>query len=142
VASRGRTAPALDGIALVSVRAFLHAKLDVTDMERALAFYCGLLGCREIVSYPIPAGRIVQVSPTGRSPGVELWYEAPASPVPALGIHVAFAVDDTRVLVERLRAAGVAIAKEPFEIEDEVIAFVRDPDGYLVELNEKRSGHL
>lgn len=30
------------------------------------------------------------------------------------------------------------IAKEPFEIGDEVIAFIRDPDGYLIELNQQR----
>jgi len=125
----------------VSVRAFLHAKLAVDDMARSLAFYCDLLGCQEIVSYPIPRGRIVQVSPTGRSPGVELWHEASVTAAADDRLHVAFAVDDTRALVEALRHAGVRVATEPFEIEDEVIAFVRDPDGYLVELNQKRAGH-
>ena len=126
----------------MDVLAFLHAKLDVADMARALDFYCGKLGCKVIVRYPIPKGEIVQVSPTGHSPGVELWHESDA-PAPAqTGVHIAFAVKDTRALVERLRRAGVEVSEEPFEIGDEVIAFVRDPDGYLVELNQNDQGQL
>ena len=124
------------------LRAFLHVKLDVADMKRATDFYCGLLGCQEIVSYQIPKGQIVQLSPTGRSPGIELWCEGPLEPRADRKLHVAFAVDDTRALVSRLRAAGVHVEQEPFEIGDEVIAFIRDPDGYLIELNQNDSGHL
>jgi lactoylglutathione lyase len=126
----------------MTVTKFLHAKLAVSDIESSLNFYCGLLGCRPIVDYALRAGRIVQVSPTGRSPGVELWWEAAVLPAASDTSHIAFAVDDTRGLVHRLRAAGVPIDREPFTIEDEVIAFVRDPDGHLVELNEKAGGHL
>jgi catechol 2,3-dioxygenase-like lactoylglutathione lyase family enzyme len=126
----------------MSVKSFLHAKLDVTDMAQSLAFYCDLLGCKVIVRYPLHRGEIVQVSPTGRSPGVELWLEEPVAPAPDTGVHVAFAVDDTRGMVDRLRKAGVTIAQEPFEIGDEVIAFIRDPDGYLIELNQNNAGHL
>lgn len=126
----------------MTVTGFLHAKLAVADIQASLDFYCGLLGCRPIVDYALPAGRIVQVSPTGRSPGVELWWEAEVTPIASETSHVAFAVTDTEGLVETLRAAGVAIDREPFAVEDELIAFVRDPDGHLVELNQKAGGHL
>ncbi len=125
-----------------NVTAFLHAKLDVADMARAIDFYCGKLGCREIVRYKIPMGEIVQISPTGRSPGVELWYESDAPAPRHSGIHIAFAVSNTRALVENLRAAGVEITREPFEMGDEIIAFVRDPDGYEIELNQNDKGQL
>jgi lactoylglutathione lyase len=120
----------------MKVTAFLHAKLDVADLERSEAFYRGLLGLREVVRYPIPAGTILQLSPDGQPPGVELWHDRDTPPDPPTRLHVAFAVDDTRAWVERLRAAGVHVEQEPFTVGHEVIAFVRDPDGYLIELNQ------
>jgi catechol 2,3-dioxygenase-like lactoylglutathione lyase family enzyme len=123
----------------MKVLAFLHAKLDVTDMARSEEFYCGLLGLHEIVRYSIPNnGVILQLSPNGQPPGVELWYEEPIGQAPDTKMHIAFAVDDTRAWVENLRPKGVRIEKEPFAVANEVIAFIRDPDGYLIELNEVR----
>jgi lactoylglutathione lyase len=122
----------------MKVTAFLHAKLDVADLERSEAFYRGLLGLREVVRYPIPAGTILQLSPDGKPPGVELWHDRDTPPDPPTRLHVAFAVDDTRAWVEHLRASGVRVEQEPFTVGHEVIAFVRDPDGYLIELNEVR----
>lgn len=121
------------------VMSFMHAKLDVADIARAEGFYRDLLGLREIVRYTIPNGVILQMSPTGASPGVELWYEEPVEPAPRTNLHIAFQVDDTRGLIAHLRQRGVEIAREPFEIGDEVIAFIRDPDGYLIELNQSKS---
>lgn len=120
----------------MKVTAFMHAKLDVQDLARSEHFYRNLLGLVEIVRYELPNGAIVQLSPTGQSPGVELWFEDTREIAPPTECHIAFGVDDTRGLLERLRAAGVEVAKEPFEIGSEVIAFVRDPDGYLIELNQ------
>jgi lactoylglutathione lyase len=120
----------------VKINGFLHAKLDVHDLPRSERFYRDLLGLAEIVRYQIPGGTILQLSPTGRSPGVELWYEAGRTLAPPSDCHIAFDVDDTRSAVERLRAAGVPIHTEPFEVGHEIIAFIRDPDGYLIELNQ------
>jgi lactoylglutathione lyase len=120
----------------VRINEFLHAKLDVRDLARSERFYRDLLGLKEIVRYELPDRVIVQLSPTGRSPGVELWFEPDRVVAPATEIHIAFDVDDTRGWIARLRDAGVPVAQEPFEIGDEIIAFVRDPDGYLVELNQ------
>ena len=121
----------------MKIEGFMHAKLDVTDMERSERFYRDVLGLKEIVRYQIPNnGVILQLSPTGESPGVELWYEEPVEPVPQTKLHIAFAVDDTCAWVAYLRELGVTIAQEPFGVGHEVIAFIRDPDGYLIELNQ------
>lgn len=114
----------------------MHAKLDVRDLARSEHFYRDLLGLKQIVRYDIPDGVILQLSPTGASPGVELWFEKDRVVAPATEIHIAFDVDDTRAWVTRLRGEGVPVAQEPFEIGHEIIALVWDPDGYLVELNQ------
>ena len=121
----------------MKIEKFMHAKLDVTNMERSEHFYREVLGLSKIVRYQIPNnGAILQLSPTGTSPGVELWYEEPIEPAPQTRLHIAFRVDDTRAWVAHLRELGVPIAEEPFEVGGEVIAFIRDPDGYLIELNQ------
>jgi lactoylglutathione lyase len=117
--------------------AFLHVKLDVQDLAASLEFYQGKLGLRPIVRYDRTDGiTIVQLSPTGLPPGVELWYEPPHGPLETDRLHVAFAVEDVEGMIRQLRTQGIVIEREPFLIGHEVIAFIRDPDGYLIELNE------
>jgi len=118
---------------------FHHVKLDVGDLDRSLAFYTGDLRWKVIVSYDRSDGvRIVQVSPTGAPPGIELWYEPPLGRSADDRLHIAIGVEDVARAVERLRGLGVRIDREPFTIGNETIAFIRDPDGYLIELNSER----
>jgi catechol 2,3-dioxygenase-like lactoylglutathione lyase family enzyme len=116
---------------------FHHVKLDVEDLGRSLDFYCGLLGLKQIVRYDRDDGvSIVQLSTTGQPPGVELWHEPPWAGLRNERLHFAFAVTGLASLVEDLRTRGVVVEIEPFTIGHEKIAFLRDPDGYLIELNE------
>lgn len=119
------------------INAFLHVKLDVEDLMRSLDFYCDKLQLKQIVRYDLPNKVvIVQISPTGRPPGIELWYEKPFKSFNNNRLHVAFEVQDLVGTVRDLRQRGVFIEQEPFRKGHELIAFVRDPDGYLIELNE------
>lgn len=120
----------------------MHAKLDITDLARSELFYKKLFGLKELVRYEIPYGTILQLAPNGQTAGVELWYEEPMRPAPKTTLHIAFSVDNTRAWVNYLREHGVPIEKEPFEVGNEVIAFVTDPDGYLIELNEANDGRI
>ena len=122
---------------MMGVTAFLHVKLDVEDLDRSLEFYCGRLAMRQVARYDRDDGvTLVQISPTGRPPGIELWYEPPWKALRRDRLHVALAVCELSQLVEALRRQGVAIEREAFRIGHELIAFIRDPDGYLIELNE------
>jgi lactoylglutathione lyase len=115
----------------------LHIKIDVEYLDRSLHFYSDLLGFRQIVRYDRTDGVvIVQLSPTGVPPGIELWHEPPWKGFPNERLHFAFAVTDLQSLVREMKAKGVPIEMEPFAIGHERIAFLRDPDGYLIELNE------
>jgi lactoylglutathione lyase len=115
--------------------------LNVADMDRALGFYCGLLGMR------------VQADRSGQRPGrrnlflgygpeqettlLELCSEAGRTAYDkgeGFG-HVAIAVDDVAAVCRELAAAGVAVEREAKRaLSGALIALVRDPDGYLVEL--------
>jgi catechol 2,3-dioxygenase-like lactoylglutathione lyase family enzyme len=115
---------------------FHHVKLDVADIDRSLAFYVGKLQWKIIVRYDRPDGVIiVQVSPTGAPPGIELWQETPFARLSDDRLHIAIGVDDVDQAIERLRKLGARIEREPFTMGKETIGFIRDPDNYLIELN-------
>lgn len=122
----------------MAIQSFLHVKLDILNIEESLDFYCGYLNLRQICRYEIPNGAIIQLSTTGKPPGIELWYDESYQELPETRIHIAFDVDDVRSFTEELRSKGIEIATEPFEIGDEVISFIRDPNGYLIELNQNK----
>jgi len=55
--------------------------------------------------------------------------------------HVAYAVDDLGATLERLQEQGIEPEREPYRVREggSLICFVRDPDGYRIELID-RSG--
>ena len=119
----------------------MHAMLRVSDMERTLAFYCGVLGMtvQRVRDNPQSGHRNVFVGygPFESSMQIEFVsdgsgarYEAGAG----FG-HIAIEVADVQGFCEQLRARGVAIVREPKLLPSgTVIAFIQDPDGYSVEL--------
>ena len=58
--------------------------------------------------------------------------------------HVAFAVPDIYKSCERMKAAGAKITREPGPMKHgtTVIAFIEDPDGYKIELIERKPVRL
>ncbi len=117
---------------------FDHIRLDVKDIERSSSFYAEVLGLATVVRYVIPGGVIMQMGAYGRPPGVELWMEAGNDVRPHATHHVAFLAHDVPAVVARARSLAATIEREPFRIGDETVAFLRDPDGHLVELNDFR----
>ena len=132
--------PQPDGRETLGAR-LMHTSLNVADMDRALAFYCG------------PLGMTVQADRSGQRPGrrnLFLGY-GPESAQTLLELcsddghgpydkgegfaHIAFGVDDVQQLCLTLAAAGVAIERAPKRaMSGALIAMIRDPDGYLIEL--------
>jgi len=55
--------------------------------------------------------------------------------------HIAVSVDDLAATLERLREQGIEPEREPYRVREggSLLCFVRDPDGYRVELID-RSG--
>lgn len=119
------------------IKGFHHLKIDVEDLDASLDFYLKRLEFEIIVRYDLEnGGTIVQVSPDGHPPGLELWHQPPHRAYFLERLHFALAVYDTYKVIEILRARDVIIEREPFRLGHETIAFVRDPDGYLIEIYE------
>lgn len=138
---------------------FCHLVIGVTDMDRALAFYRGVLGM-EIVfeslisGEPFDAVLDAKRKQEGRVVGgllgglmVELLSLGPGSPDHRpqrrgiTGIHnFSLSVTDLDDTYRRIVAAGCTPDQEPFHIAGVRMFFVKDPDGTAVEFIELPGG--
>ncbi len=127
---------------------YLHTMLRVGALERSIAFYTGLLGMKELRRTEVPAGKYTLVflgyGDEASHTVLELthnWGVETYDIGTAFG-HLALGVPDIYGTCDKLRAAGVKISREPGPVKfgTTVIAFIEDPDGYKIELIE-RKGH-
>ncbi len=122
----------------MKISRLLHAALLVSDLQRAKQFYEGVLG--------------LKVKPRHNFDFEGVWYDLgenevhlmvvpdslpPAEQRPRRDFHVAFLVDDYVAAKAHLTKLGF-----PFREGRHGLAqlFVRDPDGNLIELQQKPEG--
>jgi lactoylglutathione lyase len=123
----------------------LHTMLRVGDLERSIAFFCDVLGMelRSRKEYPDGKFTLAFVGYAGDPTEIELTYNWGVSSYELGGAfgHVAIGVGDIRGACERIRAAGGKIVREPGPMKHGTtwIAFVQDPDGYKIELIERKA---
>lgn len=124
----------------------LHTMLRVGDLDRSLAFYTDILGMRELRRQDYPDGRftLAFVGYQSEAEGAVLelthnWDTSAYELGNAYG-HIALEVDDAYAACEQIRARGGKVVREagPMKHGSTVIAFVEDPDGYKVELIQKK----
>ncbi len=125
----------------------LHTMLRVIDLERSLAFYTEVLGLTLLRRTDYPEGRftLAFVGPTQESEGavIELthnWDTSSYEVGNAFG-HIAFEVDDAYAACTQIKAKGGRVVLEPGPMKHgtTVLAFVEDPDGYRLELIQKKA---
>jgi lactoylglutathione lyase len=124
----------------------LHTMIRVGDLERSLAFYVGVLGMKLLRRRDYEGGRFtlafVGYDDEDKTAVLELthnWDTKTYTLGDAFG-HVALGTDDIVATCERIRAAGGKIVREPGPMKHgtSIIAFVEDPDGYKIELIERK----
>ena len=110
-----------------------HIHLQVSDLSRAEAFYCGLVGF-EVTQRSYPGALFVSAGGYHHHLGLNTWAGRGASPPPpeAVGLgSFQVAIPDSaarQVVIERLASAQVEFLNSP-----NGAAQVLDPDGNLVE---------
>ena len=134
-----------------------HTAISVPDLERALAFYCDLLGFEieiktqwennvdsdTVIGQRGTVGKNALIKAGGTR--IELFeYQSPVPqpqtaerPVWDHGItHLCFAVDDIHAEYERLKTAGVHFNSEPVRMGRWYFVYGRDPFGNVFELKQ------
>ena len=122
-----------------------HVHLKVSDLERSLAFYCGVLGFELMQRWGIQAA-FVSAGAYHHHIGLNTWESLGGSPPPAgtTGLfHLAVLYPDRATLGDALRR--LLAAKVPLEgASDHGVSealYVRDPDQNGVELYRDRPEH-
>lgn len=129
---------------------FEHVGMTVSSIDRAVAFYCDLLGLRlverkivergEVAFFDTGAGMLELFAPLTST--VDRFRDVPLHEA---GLrHLTFAFSDMGEIIARLAAAGFDLIEGPRPARNTTllkqVAFVRDSDGILVELVERGEG--
>ncbi len=115
-----------------------HVHLKVADLDRALAFYCGVLGFELTQRYG-SAAAFVSAGGYHHHIGLNTWESRGAPPPPAgtTGLyHLAIRYPERRTLADglrRLETAGVPLEGASDHGVSEAL-YLHDPDGNGVEL--------
>ncbi len=119
----------------------IHTCYRITDVDRSVAFY-EALGFEERRRMPIREEAInVFMGLPGDGDRLELTYNfgVDAYDIGTGYGHIAVSVDDLEQTLARLQEQGIAPEREPYRVRDggSLLCFVRDPDGYRVELIDR-----
>ncbi len=126
---------------------FLHTMIRVGNLEKSIKFYTEIFKMKLLRKTDYPGGRFTNAfigyGDESCNTVIELthnWDTASYDIGTGFG-HLAFGVEDIYATCETIRSQGIKITREPGPMKHgtTVIAFVEDPDGYKIELIEKKS---
>ncbi|MEI7432515.1 MAG: lactoylglutathione lyase [Betaproteobacteria bacterium] len=125
----------------------LHTMLRVGQLDRSLAFYTEVLGMRLLRRSDYPEGRFtlafVGYGEESDQAVIELTHnwDTPSYDLGNAFGHIALEVDDAYAACNQIKARGGKVTREagPMKHGTTVIAFAEDPDGYKIELIEKKT---
>ena len=120
----------------------IHTCYRITDIDRSVSFY-EKLGFEERRRLPIRDEAInVFMGLPNDGARLELTWNKDQDEPYEIGTgygHIALTVDDLDDTLERLAGDGIEPEKPPYRVREggSRICFVRDPDGYRIELIER-----
>ena len=125
------------------VTKLLHTRYRVDDLEKNVEFYRRVLGLQEVQRHKSPRGsELVFLKAPQSEEQIELCHFPSAGPVhvqPDL-THLAFEVESLDAFNRHLQSLGLKFSDGPTTTSTgTVFAFVDAPEGYEIELIQKRA---
>lgn len=120
----------------------LHTMLRVTDLQKSISFYTEILGMRLLRRKDFPDGKFTLAflgyGDESEDTALELthnWETSAYELGNAYG-HIAIEVEDVYAACDAIKAKGGEVVREagPMKHGSTILAFVKDPDGYMIEL--------
>jgi lactoylglutathione lyase len=126
--------------------ALIHTCYRILDIDRSVAFY-EALGFEERRRAPIRDEAInvfMSLPDDGPEPRLELTYNIGRDEPYEIGTgygHIAITTDELDSTLGRLAAQGIEPERPPYTVREggNRLCFVRDPDGYRIEIIERGS---
>lgn len=124
----------------------LHTMLRVGNLDRSLSFYTEVLGMKLLRRKDYPDGKFtlafVGYQDEDEGAVIELTHnwDTPAYDLGNGYGHIALEVEDAYDACARIKEKGGHVTREagPMKHGQTVIAFVEDPDGYKIELIQRK----
>jgi lactoylglutathione lyase len=125
----------------------IHTCYRILEIDRSVAFY-EALGFGEVARLPIRDEAInvfMNMPGDGEMPRLELTYNVGRTEPYEIGTgygHIAITADDLDATLARLAEQGIEPERPPYSVREggSRLCFVRDPDGYRVEIIERAAG--
>lgn len=122
----------------------IHTCYRITDIDRSVAFY-EALGFEEKGRFPIRDEAInvfMGLPDDGPEPRLELTYNIGRNEPYDIGTgygHIAITTPELDTTLGRLAGQGIEPERPPYSVREggSRLCFVRDPDGYRIELIER-----
>jgi lactoylglutathione lyase len=126
-----------------------HTMVRVKDLERSVKFYTEVLGMKEFRRSDNESGKYSVVfmgyGDENSDPAIELTYNWGQDDGYELGTgygHVAIGFPDIYEICKKVEAFGMEVPRPPGPLKGRgpdgpIIAFIRDPDGYSIELGQR-----
>lgn len=125
----------------------VHVSIRTSNLKRSIDFYTKLLGLKIVNRIEIPQNKAELVflrDSKAEGATLELTFIGDqkkfvqADYEDRLFDHLAFEVQDMTKILKAMRETGVTITDEPYRLNPKgnLLAFVEDPDGTLIELIE------
>jgi lactoylglutathione lyase len=124
------------------IKRLLHTRYRVNDLDKTASFYKDVLGLKEISRHTSSRGSTLAFfSVPGSEEQIEICHYPKSGPVqvqPDL-THLAFEVDDIEAFGREAAAKGYPFSEGPSAPgPGSRIAFIDGPEGYEIELIEKK----
>lgn len=128
----------------------LHTMLRVVDLEKSINFYTEILGMKLLRRRDYPEGKFTLAflgyGDEANHTALELthnWDTDSYELGNAYG-HIAIEVDDVYQACEAIKAKGGDVVRDAGPMKNStsgtILAFVKDPDGYMIELLSPKRG--
>lgn len=124
----------------------LHTMIRVGELDRSINFYSEVLGMQLLRKKDYPDGKFtlafIGYGPESEGAVIELtnnWETKEYELGNGFG-HIAIQVDDAYAACKAIKERGGNVVREagPMQHGSTVIAFVEDPDGYKIELIQRK----
>jgi lactoylglutathione lyase len=124
----------------------LHTMFRVTDMDKSIDFYTNIFGMKLLRRKDFPEGKFTLVflgyGNEEENTVIELTHnwETDSYELGTAYGHIAIGVEDAYKACDEITAKGGDVVRPagPMKGTTTVIAFVKDPDGYMIELIESK----
>ena len=125
---------------------YLHTMIRVIDLDKSIDFYTKFFNMQLIRKNDFPGGKFslafLGYGPESNNTVLELTYNWEQTEAYDKGNgwgHIAIGVEDIYNLCDDLENSGLEIIRKPGAMKHgtTLIAFIKDPDGYSIELIER-----